>query len=85
MQNYLRVIHNLQGQDGRASTTALARALGVTAASATGMITKLAERGLVVRGLAPYKLANALRISIGEADANRRVVEALDAFKAQAA
>jgi histidinol-phosphate aminotransferase len=45
----------------------------------------LAERGLVVRGLAPYKLANALRISIGEADANRRVVEALEAFKAQAA
>ena len=47
MQNYLRVIHKLQAQDGRASTTAIARALDVTAASATGMVTKLAERGLV--------------------------------------
>ena len=44
VQNYLRVIHKLQAQDGRASTTAIARALRVTAASATGMITKLAER-----------------------------------------
>ncbi len=47
VQNYLRVIHKLQAQDGRASTTAIARALRVTAASATGMVTKLAERGLV--------------------------------------
>lgn len=47
MQNYLRVIHKLQAQDGRASTTAIARTLQVTAASATGMVTKLAERGLV--------------------------------------
>ncbi|MGI9657458.1 MAG: metal-dependent transcriptional regulator [Gaiellaceae bacterium] len=47
VQNYLRVIHKLQAQDGRASTTAIARALRVTAASATGMITKLAERDLV--------------------------------------
>jgi DtxR family Mn-dependent transcriptional regulator len=47
VQNYLRVIHKLQAQDGRASTTAIARTLRVTAASATGMVTKLAERGLV--------------------------------------
>jgi DtxR family Mn-dependent transcriptional regulator len=47
VQNYLRVIHKLQAEDGRAITTAIARNLNVTAASATGMITKLAERGLV--------------------------------------
>ena len=47
VQNYLRVIHRLQARDGRASTTAIATSLRVTAASATGMVTKLAERGLV--------------------------------------
>lgn len=41
----------------------------------------LSERGLVVRQLQPYGLPNALRITVGQEDANRRVVEALGAFR----
>ena len=40
----------------------------------------LQQRGLVVRPLQPYGLPNALRITVGDEDANRRVVEALAAF-----
>lgn len=40
----------------------------------------LAERGLIVRPVQPYGLPNALRISIGKDDDNRRVIEALEAF-----
>jgi len=40
----------------------------------------LAEKGLIVRPLQPYGLPNALRISIGLDDDNRRVIEALKAF-----
>jgi histidinol-phosphate aminotransferase len=40
----------------------------------------LTEQGLIVRGLQPYGLPDALRISIGLEDDNRRVVEALKAF-----
>lgn len=50
-------------------------AKGAVAASAF-----LAEKGLIVRPLQPYGLPNALRISIGLDDDNRRVIEALRAF-----
>ncbi len=40
----------------------------------------LAERGLIVRGVQPYGLPNALRISVGLEEHNRAVVEALEAF-----
>ncbi|MFP4518846.1 MAG: histidinol-phosphate transaminase [Oceanicaulis sp.] len=40
----------------------------------------LADKGLIVRPLQPYGLPDALRISIGLEDDNRRVVEALKAF-----
>ena len=53
VQDYLRVIYKLEKRDGRATTSAIAKALGVTAASATGMVTKLAERDLVVHE--PYR------------------------------
>ena len=40
----------------------------------------LAERGLIVRGVQPYGLPNALRISVGLEEHNRAVVEAMEAF-----
>ncbi|VXC95914.1 Histidinol-phosphate aminotransferase [Oceanicaulis sp. 350] len=40
----------------------------------------LAERGLIVRGVQPYGLPNALRISVGLDAHNRAVVDALTAF-----
>ena len=40
----------------------------------------LADRGLIVRPVQPYGLPNALRITVGLEDDNRRVVEALEAF-----
>jgi len=40
----------------------------------------LAERGLIVRPLQPYGLPNALRITIGTDEENRRVAEAMEAF-----
>ena len=42
----------------------------------------LAGKGLIVRPLQPYGLPNALRISIGQDDANRRVIETLREFMA---
>lgn len=42
----------------------------------------LAGRGLIVRPVQPYGLPNALRITVGLEDDNRRVVEALEAFTA---
>ncbi len=53
VQDYLRVIYKLEKQDGRATTSAIAETLDVTAASATGMVTKLASRGLVEH--TPYR------------------------------
>lgn len=40
----------------------------------------LADKGLIVRAVQPYGLPNALRISIGLDDENRRVLEALREF-----
>jgi DtxR family transcriptional regulator, Mn-dependent transcriptional regulator len=46
-QDYVKRIYMLQRSDGRATTSALAEALGVSAASATAMTKKLATMGLV--------------------------------------
>ena len=43
MQDYLKVIYKLQEEGGSVSTSALAEAMGVAAASATGMVKKLAS------------------------------------------
>lgn len=47
VQDYLKTIYKLQAQDGVVSTSALADAMEVTAASATGMVKKLANLKLV--------------------------------------
>jgi DtxR family Mn-dependent transcriptional regulator len=47
VEDYLKAIFELQGQEGRVSTTSLANRMEVTAASATGMIKKLAKLNLV--------------------------------------
>jgi histidinol-phosphate aminotransferase len=50
---------------------------GRTAADADTLLT---SRGLVLRRVTPYKLPNALRMTVGTAEANRLVVEALAEF-----
>jgi DtxR family Mn-dependent transcriptional regulator len=52
-EDYLKTIYMLRERSGAASTTAIAAALGVTPASVTGMIKKLAEMKLVRH--APYQ------------------------------
>jgi DtxR family transcriptional regulator, Mn-dependent transcriptional regulator len=47
IQDYVREIYKLQADGGRATTSALARSLGVSAPSATAMVKKLAALGLV--------------------------------------
>lgn len=47
VQDYLKAIYRLQEQRGTVSTSALAEAMEVTAASATGMMKKLADLKLV--------------------------------------
>ncbi|RMF58241.1 MAG: metal-dependent transcriptional regulator [Calditrichaeota bacterium] len=47
IEDYLKAIYQLQQQHGKVSTNHLARRVKVTAASATGMIKKLAEMNLV--------------------------------------
>jgi len=47
VQDYLKAIYKLQEQAGVVSTSALAQAMDVTAASATGMVKKLAGLKLV--------------------------------------
>jgi len=51
-QDYLKQIYMLQSSEGRATTSAIAERMGVSAASATAMIKRLAELGLVEH--APY-------------------------------
>ena len=46
-QDYMKQIYLLERRDGKASTSALAEAMGVSAASATSMVKKLASLGLV--------------------------------------
>jgi len=52
---------------------------GRTAADADAFLT---SKGLIVRGVQPYGLPDALRITVGKADENRRVVDALVEFMA---
>jgi len=47
VEDYLKTIYDLQRQEGTVSTTSLAKEMDVTAASATGMIKKLAKLKLV--------------------------------------
>ena len=53
VEDYLKTIYELQGQQEKVSTTALAERLNVAPASVTGMIKKLAELKLVAHK--PYK------------------------------
>jgi DtxR family Mn-dependent transcriptional regulator len=53
VEDYLKTIYELQCREGTVSTTSLARQMEVTAASATGMIKKLAKLKLV--SYEPYK------------------------------
>lgn len=50
---------------------------GKTAADADAFLT---SKGLIVRGVAPYGLGDALRMTVGKDDENRRLVEALREF-----
>ena len=50
---------------------------GRTAADADAFLTR---RGLILRGVQPYGLPQALRLTVGTAEENRRVVEALKDF-----
>ena len=56
IQDYLKELYSLQAAGKRATTSDLARRMGVSAPSATGMIKKLAELGLVEH--TPYKGAS---------------------------
>jgi DtxR family transcriptional regulator, Mn-dependent transcriptional regulator len=56
IQDYLKELYKLHASGGRATTTALARRMGVSPPSATAMIKKLAELGLVEH--TPYKGAS---------------------------
>ena len=47
IQDYLKEIYKLQARGGRATTTAIARAIGVAPSSATAMLKKLAALGLL--------------------------------------
>src|SRR3954471_19146582 len=47
IQDYLKAIFKLQERDGRASTSALAAELGVSPASVTAMVKRLAASGLL--------------------------------------
>jgi DtxR family Mn-dependent transcriptional regulator len=53
IQDYLKALYHLQHDSERVSVTALAREQGVAAASASGMVKKLAALGLVEH--APYR------------------------------
>jgi DtxR family transcriptional regulator, Mn-dependent transcriptional regulator len=53
IQDYLKEIYKLQAAGGRATTTAIAKRLGVAPSSATSMIKKLAALGLAEH--APYR------------------------------
>ena len=53
IQDYLKEIYKLQGSGQRATTTAIARAMGVAPSSATSMLKKLAALGLAEH--APYR------------------------------
>ena len=54
VEDYAKAIYALEERDGEVSTTSLATRMQVTPASASAMIRKLAEQGLVTH--TPYKL-----------------------------
>ena len=60
IQNYLKAIYFLAGQEGSASTNALAARLGVTAASVTGMIQRLSA---AVPPLVTYRKHQGVRLT----------------------
>lgn len=47
VEDYLKTIYEIEREQGKVATTVLAEQLGVAPASATGMIKKLADMGLV--------------------------------------
>lgn len=47
VEDYLKAIYTLEANDGAASTTRIAEALGVSSASATNMVKRLSKMGLV--------------------------------------
>jgi DtxR family transcriptional regulator, Mn-dependent transcriptional regulator len=53
IQDYLKEIYKIQAAGGGATTTAIARSMGVAPSSATSMVKKLAALGLVEH--APYR------------------------------
>jgi DtxR family transcriptional regulator, Mn-dependent transcriptional regulator len=53
VENYAKAIYAIQDRDGTVTTNALAERLGVTPASASGMVKKLGDLGLVDHE--PYK------------------------------
>lgn len=69
VEDYLKAIYKLSGDDQPATTSAVADRLGVAAGSVTGMLRRLAERGLVRH--VPYY--GARLTAEGEADAVRLI------------
>lgn len=53
VEDYAKAIYSLEQREGAVSTTALAERLGVTAGSASGMVKRLGELGLVAHR--PYR------------------------------
>ena len=53
IEDYLKTIYEIQSEQGKVATTVLAERLGVTPASATGMIKKLADMRLIAHQ--PYQ------------------------------
>lgn len=47
IQDYLKAIYKLEQEDGKATTTKIARAMGVAPSTATAMLKKLASLGLI--------------------------------------
>ena len=64
VEDYLKTIYDLGRTEGAVSTSALAERLGVTSASVTGMVKKLAELGLVTHE--PYR-------GVGLTDAGQKI------------
>lgn len=76
MEDYLKAIYRLQSNGDSVTTNALAQALGIRAASVTGMIKKLAALELVV--YAPYqgvRLTETGRLAALETVRHHRLLE----------
>ncbi|WP_461153799.1 metal-dependent transcriptional regulator [Saccharopolyspora tripterygii] len=61
-ENYLRAIYDLTECGRKVTTTVLARELGVSPSSASGMVSKLRERGFVEH--APYGSISMTRLGM---------------------